>query len=132
MQTNHPVILFDGVCNLCNNTVQFVIRHDKKDRFRFAALQSPAGQQLLQEYALPHSFESFVLLQNNRAYRRSAAALKVVQQLGGLWPLLAFGWVIPAFLRDRIYDFIARNRYKWFGRSGHCMIPTPQLQARFL
>ena len=130
---NGPIILFDGVCNLCNSSVQYVIRHDKNERFRFASLQSNAGQAILQQYNLPQQeFNSFILIEDNKAYSKSTAALKVARKLNGPVKLL-FGFIIiPKFLRDWVYEFISANRYKWFGKKDSCMIPTPSLKQRFL
>ena len=130
---NHPIILFDGVCNFCNGSINFVITQDKKDVFRFAPLQSPTGQKLLVQYQVGKiDFESFVLIQDGKAYQKSTAALKVLNQLPWYWKALQVFWIIPAFLRNTIYDFIARNRYKWFGKNEKCMIPTPEVRNRFL
>ena len=128
-----PVVLFDGVCNLCNGAVQFVIKHDKKNRFRFASLQSHTGAHLLQQYHLPaNELNSFILIDDGKAYTRSTAALKVAKKLTGIWPMLYTFMIIPRIFRDSIYDWVARNRYKWFGKKEECMIPTPELKARFL
>lgn len=128
-----PLILFDGVCNLCNGSVQFVIRHDKNGLFRFASLQSESGQQLLQKHQLPiANFSSFVLIDNGKVYTRSTAALKVARKLSGPIKMLYGFIIVPTFIRDAIYNFIARNRYKWFGKKESCMIPTPELKNRFL
>jgi predicted DCC family thiol-disulfide oxidoreductase YuxK len=130
---DHPIILFDGVCNLCNKSVQYVIRHDAEKKFHFASLQSDAGQQLLKQYNLPaDNFNSFVLIQNGKAYTRSTAALRVAKQLKGIVKLLYGFIIVPAFLRDAVYNGIANNRYKWFGKRESCMIPSPDLQSRFL
>jgi predicted DCC family thiol-disulfide oxidoreductase YuxK len=132
MQTS-PILLFDGVCNLCNRSVQFVIRRDKKKKFRFAALQGRMGQQLLHQHQLPvNDMNSFVLIENGKAYTRSAAALRVLKGLGGGWKLFYAFMVLPRFLRDAVYSWIARNRYKWFGKKEECMVPTPDLKERFL
>ena len=129
----HPIILFDGICNLCNSAVQFVINHDPNEQFLFASLQSEFGQQLLKEQQLPsQQFDSFILLQNEKVYTRSTAALKVARQIKGAWKSLYIFIIIPKFIRDAVYNWIARNRYKWFGKKDACMIPTPQLKARFL
>lgn len=129
----HQVILFDGVCNLCNSTVQFVIKHDKKDTFRFASLQSDIGQQLLKKFNLPVSkINSFVLVQNNKAYTRSTGALMVAKQLDGFWPLLYIFIIIPPFIRNGMYNFIATHRYKWFGKKETCWLPAPELKNKFL
>jgi predicted DCC family thiol-disulfide oxidoreductase YuxK len=130
---NSPVILFDGVCNLCNGAVQFVIKHDEKGQFRFASLQGEHGQQLLKQYNLSRvDLDSFVLIQGDVAYSKSTAALLVAKQLKGVVKSLYVFRIIPAFIRDGIYNFIARNRYRWFGRKESCMIPSVDLRARFL
>ncbi|MCU0440085.1 MAG: thiol-disulfide oxidoreductase DCC family protein [Raineya sp.] len=130
---NNPIILFDGVCNLCNSSVQFLIKNDKKNILRFASLQSEIGQNLLQKFNLPTNiFNSFVLIDGEQVYLRSSAALKVASYLGGAWKILQFFWIFPAFIRDGVYNLIAKNRYKWFGKRTECMIPTPELKARFL
>lgn len=132
-ENENPVILFDGVCNLCNNSVQFVIKKDKKKTFYFTSLQSNTGQQLLELYRLsPGRFDSFVLIENKKAYTKSTAALRVVRRLEGLWILLYTLIIIPPFIRDAVYDWVARNRYQWFGKSASCMLPTPELKGRFL
>ncbi|MCW3073056.1 MAG: thiol-disulfide oxidoreductase family protein [Flaviaesturariibacter sp.] len=129
----HPVILFDGVCQFCNGMINFVIKQDKKGHFRFATLQSEAGQRLLQEYGLDQvGFNSFVLIQNGKAYQRSTASLKVMNGLPWYWKEVQVLRIVPAFLRDQIYDWVARNRYKWFGKKEVCMVPTPDLRSRFL
>ncbi len=131
--SQQPIILFDGVCNLCNSAVQFVIRHDKAEKFLFASLQSNFGQQLLQQHQLPlQQFDSFILLQDEKVYTKSTAALKVAQQLNGAWKSLYFFTIVPTFIRDGVYAFIASHRYRWFGKMNECMIPTPQLKGRFL
>ena len=130
---DQPIILFDGVCNLCNSAVQFIIRHDKKNIFMFTSLQSEVGQKLLAQYNLPlDELNSFILIENNKAYTRSTGALKVAKKLNGIFPMLYSFIIIPKIFRDSIYDLVARNRYKWFGKKDECMIPTPQLKARFL
>jgi predicted DCC family thiol-disulfide oxidoreductase YuxK len=128
-----PIILFDGVCNFCNSAVNFVIKRNAKANIFFAPMQSEAGQKLLQEYNLPvNDMQSFIFIENGTVYNRSTAALKVCSHLRGLWPL-CFGFIIvPKFIRDGIYNWIAKNRYKWFGKKESCMIPTPEVKARFL
>ena len=133
MDMSQPVILFDGVCNLCAWSVQFIIRRDPCGQFRFAALQSPVGQRLLAERgADARGLDSVVLIEGARWYARSDAALRIARRLSGAWPLLALLRVLPRPLRDWAYDFVARNRYRWFGRQDACMLPTPTLRARFL
>jgi len=133
VQTEKPVILFDGVCNFCNGAVNFVLKQDKKGIFNFAALQSAAGQKLLQQYNLAmKDFDSFVLIENGKVYKKSTASLRVMNQLPWYWKEAQILRIVPRFLRDAIYDFIAKNRYKWFGKKEQCMIPTPEMRNRFL
>ena len=125
--------MFDGVCNLCNNTVQFILKRDKKKQFRFGSLQGNAGQQLLQQFNLPTvDFNSFVLAEGDRFYTRSTAVLRMLKRLGGGWSLLYGFIIVPKFIRDGIYNWVARNRYKWYGKRDECMIQTPELRTRFL
>ena len=127
------IILFDGICNLCNSAVQFVIRNDKKKRFKFASLQSEAGKFLLLKGNLePEKTDSFVLISEGFYYTRSTAALKVLKLLGGRWLLLYIFILIPAFIRDSVYNLIANHRYRWFGKKDSCMIPDASLKERFL
>ena len=126
-----PVIFFDGECNLCNSAVQYVIRHDKKEQFLFAPLQSDAGKQVLQ---LMHGNipDSFILYHNGKIYIKSSAALQTAWLLGG-WRTGLYAFIIvPRLLRDAVYNLVARNRYRWFGRRDSCMVPTEELKARFL
>ncbi len=127
------LILFDGTCNLCQGSVQFVLRHEKAPYYSFASLQSNTGQRVLEQYHLPKdSFRSFVLVENGEIYTQSTAALKVTRKLKGAWPLLYGFMIVPAFIRNAVYNLIARNRYKWFGKTESCMLPTPELRKRFL
>ena len=133
VMNQRSIILFDGVCNLCNSAVQFTITRDKKNYFSFASLQSAQGQKILSQHNLPvNDIKSFVLIENGKPYTRSTGALKVAKKLKGLWPLLYSFIIIPKFIRDSIYKWIAGNRYKWFGKKNECMIPTAELKARFL
>ena len=134
VEEGKKIILFDGVCNLCNGVIQFVIKRDKKDVFRYAALQSELGEQLTKQRGIDTSkVDSIVLIEPGMAYFiKSDAALEIAGDLKGLWPVFKiFKW-IPTSFRNLVYDFIARNRYRWFGRKDQCMIPTPELQAKFL
>jgi predicted DCC family thiol-disulfide oxidoreductase YuxK len=126
-------ILFDGVCNLCNGFVRFVIARDPAAHFRFAALSSPSAERALREAGVtPPIPDTIVLLDDGVAYFRSDAPLRIARRLRFPWPL-AYGLVIvPRFIRDRAYDFIAARRYRWFGRRDVCMVPTPELKNRFL
>ncbi|MFN3849283.1 MAG: thiol-disulfide oxidoreductase DCC family protein [Spirosomataceae bacterium] len=127
------IILFDGVCNLCNAFVNFVIDRDSKKQFKFAALQSPEGQRVLEQYNLQTSdFQTVVLLKENQIYKKSDAALTVAKHLDGFWKYAYIFKILPRFFRDFCYDFIARNRYRFFGKKDVCRIPTPELKERFL
>lgn len=143
----HPVILFDGVCNLCNATVRFVIERDRRGRFRFAPLQAPAAQTLISRLADPGTAPppavllsetdregpaSIILVEGSRAYVKSTAALRIARHLGGVYRALYALVLVPRFIRDAVYDFVARNRYGWFGKRDACMVPTPELRDRFL
>ncbi|UYZ59412.1 thiol-disulfide oxidoreductase DCC family protein [Hymenobacter latericus] len=134
MTPGSSIILFDGVCNLCHGLVQFIIERDPAGRFQFASLQSEAGQRLMPGGINPDPAnpDSVVLIENGRAYTHSTAILRIVRHLGGGWRLLGLGMVLPRFLRDAAYRFVARNRYRWFGKQNECWLPTPALRARFL
>ena len=127
------IILFDGVCNLCNSSVQFIIKSDKKNRFLFASLQGHTGQEYLRRFNLPaDTFNSFLLVEDDHYYTRSTSALRIARSLSGGWPLLYAFIIVPRFIRDAVYNLIAKNRYKWFGKQHACWIPTPALKAKFL
>jgi|SRR6476469_2247654 len=127
------VILFDGVCNLCDSAVQFVIKHDHHNTFKFAALQSDYAKQILANQPINlAALSSMVLIDDDKVYTKSSAALRIAKYLNNGLPLLYTFIIIPSFLRDFVYDFIAKNRYKWFGEKDQCMIPTPDLKSRFL
>jgi predicted DCC family thiol-disulfide oxidoreductase YuxK len=126
------IILFDGVCNLCNKSVQFIIKRDSAGSFKFASLQGETGQFLLKRYGLKNDLNSFILIENNKGYLKSSAALRVCSKLGSTWPLLSVFRLLPPFFRDFLYDIVAKNRYKWFGKEDSCMLPLPQWKERFL
>lgn len=126
------IILFDGVCNYCNTMVNFALKRDKKDFLLFAPLQSDTGLALREKYGVAPSVDSFIYIEKEKAYLYSTAALKVSKHLSGGWPLMAAFFIVPAFIRDGVYKWIARNRYKWFGKKDTCMIPTPAVRAKFL
>ena len=127
------IILFDGVCNLCNSSVQFIIKRDKKNQFLFASLQSRTGQEYLRKFNLPaDTFNSFLLVEDDHYYTRSASALRIARSLSGGWPLLYAFIIVPRFIRDAVYNLIAKNRYKWFGKQEACRVPTPDLKKKFL
>lgn len=133
MKNEYKIILFDGVCNLCNTSVTFLIKRDKKDIFRFAALQEEPGITLLRKYNIdPKDTDSIILIDNGKAYIKSSAALRATKYMSGLYPILYGFMIVPKFIRNAVYDYIARNRYKWYGQKESCMIPTPELRAKFL
>jgi predicted DCC family thiol-disulfide oxidoreductase YuxK len=133
-QQGKAIILFDGVCNLCNSAVQLAIRNDPAGYFKFASLQSDAGRALLRQYHIPeqHTPESLVLIENGKAYQHSAGALRICRKFKSWHRLLYPFMLLPAFLRDPVYKWIARNRYRWFGRQQTCWLPAPELKDRFL
>jgi predicted DCC family thiol-disulfide oxidoreductase YuxK len=128
-----PVILFDGVCNLCNGSVLFIIKRDAQSKLRFASLQSEYGAEQMKRFNLPPSaLNSVLLIKNGQLFQKSSAALEIALMLDGLWPGMYAFKVVPIFMRDFVYDWIAKNRYRWFGKKDECMIPTPQMKARFV
>ncbi|WP_313113483.1 thiol-disulfide oxidoreductase DCC family protein [Aequorivita sediminis] len=133
MAENHKIILFDGVCNLCNGAINYVIKRDHNNVFKFAALQSEIGHSLTAKFKIDKSkVDSIILIDGDKHYEKSSAALYIAKHLSGAYPLL-FGFIIvPKFIRDAVYDFVARNRYKWFGKKDQCMIPTAELKNKFL
>jgi predicted DCC family thiol-disulfide oxidoreductase YuxK len=127
------VILFDGVCNLCSGFVQFVLPRDEEGKYRFASLQSDAGQALLAEHDLPSDeLESVVLIEDGESYVKSSAIIQIATGLGGAYRLLSPFRYLPRSVRDRIYDFVADNRYRWFGKKDQCMMPSGDVESRFL
>jgi predicted DCC family thiol-disulfide oxidoreductase YuxK len=130
---NHPIVLFDGVCNLCNTSVQFILKRDKQNKFRFGSLQGTTGNEYLKKFNLPQNhFNSFILVEGETFYTCSTAALRTLKILGGAWSLCYGFMVVPPFIRDGIYNWIARNRYHWFGKRSTCWVPTAALRERFL
>ncbi|HEU4560651.1 MAG TPA: DCC1-like thiol-disulfide oxidoreductase family protein [Longimicrobium sp.] len=128
-----PLVLYDGECGLCNRSVQLILRHDRRGRFRFAALQSELGRTLLERHRLPADVvDTVVLVDGDQAFTRSAAALRIAGMMDRPWPLLRAFAIVPRPLRDVGYNFVARNRYRWFGRTDACMLPPPEVRARFL
>ena len=126
-------VLFDGICHFCAWSVQFIIRRDPRAVFRFASLQSDTGRQLMSEHGLdPNTMDSFVLIEDGNAHTESTAALRVARRLTCPWRWCYVFILLPKPLRDALYRFIARNRYRWFGKADTCMVPTPELRARFL
>ena len=127
------IILFDGVCNLCNGAINFIIKHDPSAQFKFASLQGETGQRLLKKHQINSAeTDSIVLVEGDTVSVKSSAALRIAKYLNKGYPLLFGFMIVPKFIRNAIYDYIARNRYKWFGKKDSCMIPTPELKSRFL
>ncbi len=132
-KTEKAIVLFDGVCNLCNASIRFIIQHDKKNHFLFASLQSEKGKELLTMAGAKEPYDnSIVLLENEIIYKRSSAALRITRHLNGGYFLLYTLLLVPTFLRDAVYNLIARNRYKWFGKKDTCMVPSNAVKERFL
>jgi len=134
-QQNFPdtILFYDGVCNFCDGAVQFVLRHDRRQKFSFAPLQSPVSQQMLQAQGFEQiDMDTLVLWHRGKVFTRSAAVLEIADILGGLFSIAAVFRIVPTFLRDFLYRFFARNRYRWFGKKAECSIPTPSQRARFL
>ena len=128
-----PIVLYDGVCGLCDRSVQLILRNDRRGRFRFAALQSETGRALLEKFGLsPEALDSVVLVEGDRVWRKSRAALRIARRMDAPWPLLWPLVIVPRPLSDFLYDRLAKNRYRIFGKLDACMIPPPEVRARFL
>lgn len=128
-----PILLFDGVCNLCNAYVQWVLKRDRKGIFKFAALQSETGQALLRRFKFsPENFDTVVLVDGDKVFTRSDVALEMARRIGGFWRLFAIFKIFPRSFRNAVYDWVARHRYRWFGKKEECMLPRPEWKDRFL
>jgi len=133
IQDQYDIVLFDGVCNLCNAAVDLIIRNDKAGNFKVGALQDEKSRSILEEYTIdPEYLDSIVLIRGDQVFYRSRAALEISKKLRGLWPLLYAFIVVPNFIRDPVYNWIADNRYSWFGKKDTCRLPTPEEKERFL
>lgn len=132
MKVLNPIILFDGECNFCDKSVQFIIKRDPNGYFKFASLQSEIGEELLKKYQVPSSIDSIILIQNDQYYIKSSAALRICKYLKGPWKLFSTLIIVPRPIRNFFYGIIAKNRYKWFGKQESCMLPTPEQRKRFL
>ena len=127
------IVLFDGVCNLCSRSVQFILKRERKDKFVFSSLQGKKGQEILRRFNMfATKLDTLVLVENGKIYTRSGAALRIARSLRGLWPLLYMFIIVPPFIRDGIYKWIARNRYKWFGRTQQCWVPGSEFRKKFI
>jgi len=129
---NKKIILFDGVCNFCNGSVNFLIRRDFKKVFNFSPLQSDYGRLIIEKLNIPKQIDSIILVVNDEYYIKSNAVIKIIKELKWYWRILIVVKILPQKTRDAIYDFVANNRYKWFGKKDSCMIPTDDIKARFL
>ncbi len=134
LPNNRQIVLFDGVCNFCNASILKIIKNDKKNIFLFASLQSEIGKEITQHFNIDTNFiDSIILVESKTNYAiKSTAALKIAKQFGGLWWLFQIFWLLPTSFRDFFYDYIAKNRYKWFGKKESCMIPTPEIKSKFI
>lgn len=126
------IILFDGKCNFCDHSVQFIIKRDKKALYNFASIQSDAGQKIIRKYRVPADIDSIILVEANTCYYQSSAALRICRNLDSGWKLLYCLVLIPKPIRDFFYGIVAKNRYKWFGKKDSCMLPSPEIRKRFL
>ncbi len=133
LENENGIVLFDGVCNFCHSSVNTIIRFDKKKYFRFAPIQSEVGQYLMAKHGLdPINFDSVILIDDNRAYTYSSAILNIARKMKGIYQLAYVCILVPPFIRNGLYKWIARNRYKWFGKKDACMVPTPDIRSRFV
>jgi predicted DCC family thiol-disulfide oxidoreductase YuxK len=126
------IVLFDGLCNLCSSSVRFIIKRDSKRKFLFASLQSDYAREILSANSLDDSMRTIVLIKNSRVYLQSDAVLEISLELGGLWPVFYSLKIIPRFIRNSAYRFVSRNRYRWFGKTDACWLPSPDLSSRFI
>jgi len=130
---DNPVVLFDGVCNLCHGSVLFIIKHDSQAKLKFASLQSDYGAEQMRRFNLsPSSLSSVLLIKDGQVFQQSNAALEIGRMLDGMWPVVYAFKIVPLFIRDFVYQWIANNRYRWFGKKEQCMIPTPEIKSRFV
>ena len=133
MDPDHPLVLFDGVCNFCNYWVNFAIKRDKKAKLRFTPIQGEIAKKILQEFNIhPDSLSSVILIDNGKAYTQSSASIRICKYLDGGWKVFYVLIIFPKFLRDFVYNIIARNRYKWYGKKEECMVPHDDIRKRFL
>lgn len=126
------VILFDGECNFCDSSVQFIIKRDKKALYKFAAIQSAVGQEILRKHNVPTNIDSFILVDGEQCYYKSSAVLRICKNLTVSWKLFYYLLIVPRPIRDYFYNIVAKNRYKWFGKKDSCMLPSPEIRKRFL
>lgn len=126
------IVLFDGECNFCDHSVQFIIKRDPNAHYKFASLQSDIGQRLVESYQVPSNMDSLLLIDGDHCYHQSTAALHICKHLSGGWKFFYYLLIIPRPIRDKVYQWVAKNRYKWFGKKDQCMLPSPEIRKRFL
>jgi predicted DCC family thiol-disulfide oxidoreductase YuxK len=133
MKKPKSIVFFDGVCNLCNASIDFILKRDSKNRFLVGALQEDFSKKILSNYSVKQDYlDSLILIEENQIYFKSTAALRIARQLKGLWPIFYLLIGFPLWIRDPVYDWIGRNRYRWFGKKNKCRIASPDEQAKFL
>lgn len=134
LKNDKKIILFDGVCNFCNTSVLKVIKHDKKNVFLFTSLQSEIGKQIIDHFNIDTTkIDSIILIESESQYAiKSTAALKILNQFNGFWKIFQICWIIPPFIRNSVYNYIAKNRYAWFGKKDNCMIPSQEIKTKFI
>lgn len=133
MTQSQSIVFFDGVCNLCNASIDFIIKRDRHNKFLMGALQDDFSKIVLSSYQVRQDYlDSLVLLEDGEIFYKSTAALKIARELSGLWPIFYPLIILPTWLRDPVYDFIGKNRYRWFGKKNTCRIATPEERAKFL
>jgi len=134
LKNNKKIILFDGVCNFCNSSVLRIIKHDKKNIFLFTSLQSASGKRITAHFNIDTTqIDSIILIESSTKYSvKSTAALKILKQFNGFWMFFQICWVIPPFIRNSVYNYIAKNRYAWFGKNNNCMLPIPEIKSKFI
>jgi predicted DCC family thiol-disulfide oxidoreductase YuxK len=132
MTKMNKIVLFDGECHFCDQSVQFIIKRDPNAAFKFASLQNDIGRQIMRDYEIPLHIDSLILIEDKQYFIKSTAALRICKKLKGVWKIGVFFLLIPTPIRDLVYDFIAKNRYKWFGKKEVCEIPSPEIKKRFL
>ena len=126
------IILFDGLCNFCDQSVQFIIKRDKHAQYKFTSIQGDAGQEIIKKHNIPTGIDSLILIENDTYYYKSTAALRICKKLSGGWKLVSTLLIFPKPIRDSVYGIIAKNRYKWFGKKDQCILPPPEIRNRFL
>jgi predicted DCC family thiol-disulfide oxidoreductase YuxK len=132
MNNLDKIVLFDGVCNFCQSSVQFIIKHESNQELRFASLQSEFGKSIIQQYQIPKDIDSIVFIEHQKAYIKSDAALKISTYFKFPFKLLTIFKIVPTFIRNKVYDYIAKNRYAWFGKQDACMLPNAEIRNRFI